>query len=263
MESDKFKILKLLQAKGIEHIIGAISTGSGQELPTDDLLVKAEINYFDLPGIGDIKIPGHEGILRIVSGRDGDWAIWTGRRHFYQGYSFEEIGLYIDISNALGATQLVCLNAAGGLDPGFHVGQLVLVRRYRCFTPLPGIERTIDGGPWRETSEALGSRLIDAAEGQALTLSEGAYAGVPGPIYETAAEVAWLRKLGCHLVGMSTVPELLHASELGMEATAVSAVANVHGSGKKLTHGEVVQSGRKSTLELSRLIAKFARLEIR
>jgi len=250
-------IIETLESKGVDHVIGLISTGSGQELPMDQFDVVCEIPYIDLHGLGDSSIPGHEGVLRIVDGPIGDWAIWTGRRHFYQGYTHDEIGLYIDVSTALGAEELICLNAAGGLNPDMTVGQMVLIERYRCFTPLPGLRREIDGGPWRETDGEIRARLERSAEEQALGVTSGAYAGVPGPTYETAAEVEWLRSLGCDVVGMSTVAELIRAAELGIRASAMSVVANVHGSGVKLTHDEVVKSSEAAVIKLGRIISKY------
>ncbi len=250
-------ILDVLESKGVDNLVGLISTGSGQELPEDLFTVTCEIPYIDLPGMGDANVPGHQGILRVVDGPIGDWAVWTGRRHFYQGYTHDEIGLYIDVSAALGADELICLNAAGGLNPDLVVGQMVSIERYRCFTPLPGLHREIDGGPWRETDSGIREKLLRVAEEQALSLTSGAYAGVPGPTYETASEVDWLRSLGCDVVGMSTVAELIRAAELGIKASAVSVVANVHGSGTKLTHDEVVKSSEAAVIKLARIISKY------
>ncbi len=257
MTAEVEKASRFLRDRGVVRLAGAISTGSGQNLELPYAQISLEIGYPSIPGMFDPCIPGHEGLLRILETRGGDWALWIGRRHFYQGYTHEEIGLYIDISRALGAEKLICVNAAGGLDPTMAVGEVIIVERYRCFIPIPGIERTIEGGPWRETSSDLVGKLASAAEEAGVYARRGAYVGVPGPTYETEAEAKWLRSLGCDVVGMSTVPELIRAIELGMDGVAISVVANVHGSDETLTHEDVVRAGERSVGEVARLLAKY------
>ncbi len=251
------KACDIIRSRGIDSLRGAISTGSGQALPLNDAKIKLELSYSEIPGMDDPNIPGHEGVLRIVEGTGGNWAVWTGRRHFYQGHSHEETGYYIDISKALEARNLICINAAGGLDPDLSISDLLLIERYRNFIPIPGVLRTYDGGPWHETSGILSDRLHEAAVKCGANAGRGSYVGVPGPTYETAAEVAWLRSLGCHVVGMSTTPELERANEFGMKSTAISMVANVHGTGKPLSHEDVVKSCESGIGELGRLISTF------
>jgi len=255
MTSSGESACRVLRSLGIDKLAGAVSTGSGQALRLDGLKVGLELDYDEIPGLSDPSVPGHAGRLRVVEGGEGYWAIWIGRRHFYQGYSYEEIGLYIDISSGLGADRLICINAAGGLDPSLRVGDLLVVERYRCFIPIPGRQRTFDGGPWTETSKDLADRLESISGRCGIRLLRRNYVGVPGPTYETAAEVAWLRSLGCHVVGMSTVPELLRAKERAMKSVALSAVANVHGSDRVLRHEEVVEAGRRSVTEIDRLMS--------
>jgi purine-nucleoside phosphorylase len=249
------KAVEYLQSRGVREITGAGSTGSGQNLDFPDLETVLEIPYNDIPGFGDPGVPGHSGLLRIIKGREGMWSIWTGRRHFYQGFSFDEIGFYIDISHSLGASRLVCVNAAGGLDPSLAVGDLLVIEKFRCFIPIPRHPHELDGSPWRETSKTLADSIRASAEECAIDVGPGSYAGVPGPTYETAAEVAWLRKLGCNVVGMSTVPELIRGIDHGMEVVALSAVANVHGTEGRLTHEEVVRAGERSAADVGRILA--------
>jgi len=261
INAEKEAACRLLGRKGIDSLAGAISTGSGQTLPFDGSTVRLEVGYGDLPGLEDIWVLGHLGTLRVLETPGGNWAVWTGRRHFYQGYSHEEIGFYIDVSSAMGATELVCVNAAGGLDSSLNVGDLIVIDRYKCFIPIPGPTSSFDGGPWRETSGKLLAGLLDAADRSAIAVSTGSYVGVPGPTYETEAEVRWLRGLGCLVVGMSTVPELVRAAELGMDAIALSMIANVHGPDTALTHEEVVRSGERGVTTIGRLIWEFLGLK--
>jgi len=235
-------------------ISGVISTGSGQALSFREAGTLLQIDYDELPGYDDAGLSGHAGELSVVRGQSGVWAIWTGRRHFYQGYSYRDITAYIDISKQLGADTLICINSAGGLNPELSVGDIRIVQKFKCFIPVDAVEYSPDGGTWRDTSTELVTRLMNAAEKAGIDIDVVNYAGVPGPTYETAAEVKWLRSLGCDVVGMSTVPELIRAGELGMKAVAVSAIANVHGSGKVLTHEEVVTEGKRSTEKIQKII---------
>lgn len=255
MRPELDKAVEYLKSKGIGELTGAISTGSGQYLEFPDLETILELPYDDLPGFENPGIPGHSGLLKLTKGGDRIWAIWTGRRHFYQGFSFDEIGFYIDISHALGASQLICVNAAGGLDPSLSVGNLLVIEKFRCFIPIPGHPHGLDGSPWRETSRILADSLRESAKSCSIEARSGSYAGVPGPTYETAAEVEWLRKLGCNIVGMSTVPELIRGLDQGMEVIALSAVANVHDTEDELTHEEVVRAGERSAKDIGRLLA--------
>jgi purine-nucleoside phosphorylase len=251
------KAVKFLKLAGISEIRGGISTGSGQALHLPNHKIILEIKYADIPGFEIAGIYGHTGVLQVISGNYGDWALWTGRPHHYQGYSFKEIGLYIEISNRLGAKKLICINAAGGLDPSLEIGNLVAIDKFRCFISIPGIEHAIDGGPFRMTSPDLTGDLVNSGKNNGIEIGKGNYAGVPGPTYETAAEVAWLRSLGCHVVGMSTVSELIYAQQLGMEIASLSSIANVHGKTSGLSHFDVVKSAELSAAKISLLISDF------
>ncbi len=257
MPSNVENAVNHLKALGIESLAGAISTGSGQSLPLEGITEQLICGYDEVPGLEDSTISGHEGVLRVVTGAEGLWAIWTGRRHFYQGFDYHEIGSYIEISKKLGATNLLCVNAAGGLDPALSVGDLIVIERYRNFIPFREKAVPYDGEQWVATSSELLSRLMDAASRCGIRIRKGSYVGVPGPTYETAAEVEWLRRLGCEVIGMSTVPELAKGKELGMESIALSLVANVHGMGSDVTHSEVVRSSEAGAAELERLVSAF------
>jgi purine-nucleoside phosphorylase len=261
MVGNRQKAAAYLRSAGIQSLSGAISTGSGQTLRLEPIRERLHVGYGGIPGFGELELPGHEGFLSVIEGTDGLWAIWTGRRHFYQGFSYDEIGLYIDISHELGAGSLLVLNAAGGLDPDMKVGDLALIERYRNFIPFRGYVLPVEGEYWRETSETLASRIQRVAEIVGVHLRSGSYAGVSGPTYETEAEVAWLRGLGCDVVGMSTVPELERAVEHEMEAAALSLIANVHGRGMDVTHEEVVRSGKAGADLLSELVKGFLGFE--
>lgn len=246
-----------LKSIGVPQLAGIISTGSGQRLFYEGVELLHKISYQSIPFLTDSQLEGHDGFFYAVESTEGYWGIWSGRRHFYQGFNSREITFYLEISHHLGARNLVCVNAAGGLHDGFEVGDLVLIERYLNFIPIEGMPISIDGGPVRKTSSILADRLQTASISTGIIIKRGGYVGVPGPTYETEAEVKWLRKLGCDMVGMSTTPELIRASELGMEAIALSQTANVHGTSSTLTHQEVVQRSRDNAVNLNRLLMAF------
>jgi purine-nucleoside phosphorylase len=249
-----------LRSSGVSSLTGVISTGSGQPLEIPGIREINRFHYNEIPGFVNTTLLGHGGMLRIVEGSDGTWALWIGRKHFYQGFDYGEITSYLDISRKLGADKILCLNASGGLTHDLNPGDLVIVEKFRTFISWDGNYVSPDGSPVRETSVDLMERLNRAGERSDNELKKGIYAGVPGPVYETHAEVNWLRKLGCSLVGMSTVPELLRGMELEMESIAVALVANVHTHHEELTHEKVVRNSRKGAEELNRLISAFLAL---
>ena len=250
----------LFRDHGIKRLAGVISTGSGEPLAVKGARTLFEASFGAIPGMETSGIPGQDGVVRIVEVRGDPWAIWIGRRHFYQGFNCDEIGFYIRISRDLGADRLICINAAGGLDPGLSVGDLVLIERFRSFIPCGNEKASLDGGPWRETSQSLRLGLSAAAGKCDIKLISGSYVGVPGPTYETEAETSWLRYLGCTVVGMSTTPELDIALGHGLQAVGLSVVANVHGKTALLTHDEVVRNARESQSKMERLITEFLRV---
>jgi len=248
--------IEKIKSLGVERLDGVISTGSGQSMEFGSLEKIAEISYSEIPGMAGESIYGQEGVLRIFRNNAGKYyAVFIGRKHFYQGYGYREIGFYIDVSHALGASRLICLNAAGGLDPSLSVGEILVAQKFKCFIPLEGIP--LDGTLWLETSADLVNSIISSASEIGIAMRQSNYVGVPGPTYETAADVNWLRELGATVVGMSTVPELMRALELSMQTTCVSVIANVHGGGKVLTHEEVVDSSRKANHDLARIIENY------
>lgn len=248
-----------LRQEGIHKLAGAVSTGSGQPVSLTGLPVLFEKGYVDIPGMRAPTVPGHQGVLRLVEGKDGLWAFWIGRRHFYEGFPHDEIARYVRVSRLLGAESLLCVNAAGGIDRSLEVGDLVLIKSFRNFIPIESEHNRVDFHTVWTASSGLRMRLLEASRACSVPLVEGTYIGVPGPTYETAAEVEWLRKLGVSVVGMSTTPELLAAASLSMQFVALSVVANVHGKTKELSHDHVVANSLAAGASLARLLEAFLR----
>jgi purine-nucleoside phosphorylase len=195
---------------------------------------RVTIPYRAIPGFPRPSVAGHPGELSLV----GSAAVLRGRVHFYEGFSFEEVTRPVRSLALLGVRTLVLANASGGIRPSFRPGDLLLVDDHLNLMGANPLRRFVD------LSEAYDLRLRALAERSArklrIPLRKGVYAAVPGPSYETPAEVRMLRSLGADAVGMSTVPEVLAARAEGMRVLAVSIVANR--AGRSVTHDEVLRA---------------------
>lgn len=249
----------------LEPEVGIV-LGSGLGSLADDLEDPVAIPFEALPGWPAATAPGHHG--RLLLGRLGGRrvAMLQGRFHLYEGI---DPGLVIQpvlLFHALGARIVLLTNAAGGLDPAFRPGILMVMRDHINLTgrsPLTGRNADDLGQRFTDLTEAWSPRLrvrlhaAGAAEG--VVLDEGVYVGLSGPTYETPAEVRMLAGLGGHAVGMSTVLECIAARWVGLEVCGVSLVTNVGAgySGQPLTHEEVLAAGVEAGPRLARVIRRF------
>jgi purine-nucleoside phosphorylase len=191
-------------------------------------------------------------------------AVLEGRVHLYEGYGAEEVAFPVRVLGQMGVRTLILANAAGGLRRRFPRGSLALLRDHinlQGTNPLRG--RGEDFGPrFLDLTAAYSPALRRLARAQArrlrIPLLEGVYAGVLGPAYETPAEIAFLRRIGADLVGMSTVQEVLAARPMGMEVIAISVVTNLAAglSKERLTHEEVLANAAKASDRLGRLLER-------
>ena len=243
-----------------------IVLGSGLGGLADDLEDAVAIPFADLPGWPAATAPGHAG--RLLLGRLGGRAVvmLQGRFHLYEG---NDPGLVVQpvlLFHALGARIVVLTNAAGGLDPSFGPGTLMVMSDHINLTgrsPLMGTNADEMGPRFPDLTDAwsprLRARLHAAATAEDVPVEEGIYVGLTGPTYETPAEVRMLAGLGGHAVGMSTVLECIAARWVGLEVCGVSLVTNAGAgySGSPLTHEEVLQSGLVAGPRLARIIRRF------
>lgn len=243
-----------------------IVLGSGLGGLADDLDEPVAIPFDELPGWPAATAPGHVG--RVLLGRLGGRPVvmLQGRLHLYEG---NDPGLVVQpvlLFHALGARLVVLTNAAGGLDPSFGPGTLMVMRDHINLTgrsPLMGPNADELGPRFPDMTEAwsprLRARLHAAAEAEGVELAEGVYVGLTGPTYETPAEVRMLAALGGHAVGMSTVLECIAARWVGLEVCGVSLVTNAGAgyTGAPLTHEEVLEAGATAGPRLARVIRRF------
>lgn len=221
-----------------------------------------EIPFDQVPGFPPVTVEGHAG--RFLAGRlEGvDVLMQAGRFHLYEGHDADTVAGPVRIGRALGAEILVVTNAAGGINAGLRPGSLVLLRdhvNFQFHNPLVGPVREGEVRFPDMTSaydEELREVALTVAREQGVTLTQGVYAGLLGPSFETPAEIQLLSRLGVDVVGMSTVPEVVAARAGGMRCLGFSLVTNLAAglSGRPLSHEEVMETGDRSAAVLQELV---------
>jgi purine-nucleoside phosphorylase len=245
----------------------AIILGSGWAQASDALgAAVAELPLAELGGFPEQTVGGHQGSIRsmvLTAAATGPTRllVFLGRTHLYEGHSPATVVHGVRTAIAAGCRVIVLTNAAGGIRDGFRVGQPVIIRDHLNLTgssPLAGPPPP-EGYPSRfaDLTSLYSPRLRALARAADPGLAEGVYAALPGPHYETPAEISMLRALGADLVGMSTVLEAIAARHLGAEVMAISLVSNLaaglapHG----LDHAEVVAAGKAAADQMGTLLA--------
>lgn len=210
-------------------------SGTGQDLLPQGFQVEGEIPFAEIPHFPQVTVPGHS--ARLVHGRLGEkGAIFLqGRVHWYEGYDARIITLPVRVMAELGAHVLIITNCAGGLNPAFAAGDLMMISDHLNFmgvNPLRGANREEWGPRFPDLSQAYSRRLLamadEAASRLTIPLRRGVYCAVAGPSLETPAETRFLRNCGADAVGMSTVPEVIVAVHAGLEIFGLSIIANVN-----------------------------------
>jgi purine-nucleoside phosphorylase len=243
-----------------------IVLGSGLGELADDLVDPVAIPFAELPGWPAATAPGHAGRLLLGELGGRPTVMLQGRFHLYEG---NDPGLVIQpvlLFKRLGARLVILTNAAGGLDPSFGPGTLMVMRDHINLTgrsPLIGPNADDLGPRFPDLTDAWSPRLRAglhaAAAAEGIDFAEGIYVGLTGPTYETPAEVRMLASLGGDAVGMSTVLECIAARWVGLEVCGVSLVTNAGAgySGEPLTHEEVLAAGRIAGPRLAKVIRRF------
>lgn len=243
----------------------AIILGSGLGGLAQDVEAPIAIPYGEIPEFPGVTVAGHAGKLIVgeLSGRCV--AVFAGRFHFYEGYPLQLTAFPVRLAHALGARTLFVSNAAGGVNAGFAAGDLMVIQDHINLTFASPLTGAAEAGETRfpDMSEAydadLRRKLHATGNKHDMRLADGVYAMLPGPAYETPAEVRMLRTLGADAVGMSTVPEVTMARTLGMRAAGVSCITNLAAGMEKspLEHGEVLATTARVAARFQLLVREF------
>ena len=244
----------------------AIVLGSGLSYLDKECENRVEINTIDIPNYPKSTVLGHRGV--IVKGKlHGKTVLYlSGRVHYYEGYSLDEVVFPIDILSELAVENVILTNAAGGINNGFKPGDLMLILDHInniSSNPLSSenlstknIKNNINSN--KNYSNSINKIITDAAIQLKIDLKKGIYAAVTGPTFETPSEIKYLRKIGADAVGMSTVPEIIRADELGLNISAISCITN-YAAGvteNKLSHREVFETAEGVKFIFGNLITK-------
>jgi len=250
---------KIKQKPSVTIILG---TGLGDLV--DSIKVDSILPYKQIPHFPRSTVEGHQGNLIFGKLQDKNVAVLQGRFHFYEGYSTREITLPLRALSLLGAETLVVTNTAGGLNPGFSAGTIMVITDHLNFmgeNPLRGENVDAWGPRFPDLSEPYDQKLIKktmqcAQNLKPANVTTGVYVAIPGPSLETPAETRFLRSAGADAVGMSSVPEVIVARHAGMKVLGLSVIANVNDPDNftPILLDDVIQAAQKIDPVLQELI---------
>lgn len=249
--------------------------GSGLGSVAEELEEPDVLPYEQIPHFPAATVMGHPGRLLIGRLAGRELMVMQGRAHYYEGYSIYQVVFPIRTMQVMGINTLIITNAAGGLNPDFELGDLMLIKDHinlvgmAGINPLRGPNDPTLGPRFPDMSQAYDPALRALAHKVAselsLELREGVYIMLAGPTFETPADLRFLRTIGVDAVGMSTVPEVITAHHGGMRVLGISSITNIalaHESSHKVSHLEVLEAGKAIAPKLAALIKGIlARLE--
>jgi purine-nucleoside phosphorylase len=236
------------------------------------------IPYIDVPHFPQPSVEGHVGRLVLGLLEGTSVIVMQGRVHFYEGYTMQQVVFPVRVMQVMGIQTLIVTNAAGGLDPVFRPGDLMLIADHINLmgmtgnSPLFGPNDPTLGPRFPDMSQAYDPELRriarEVAQAHDLRLHEGVYVGLCGPSFETLADIRFLRMIGADAVGMSTVPEVTVARHGGIRVMGVSGISNilppVSGFSQEASHEEVLAAGQQIVPRLTTLVrGVLARLKER
>jgi purine-nucleoside phosphorylase len=235
----------------------AIVLGSGW-VPAVDALggspsASHELAVTELPGFLPPAVEGHAGRVRSIDVSGKRVLAFLGRTHLYEGRGVDAVAHAVRVAAAAGCRTVVLTNACGGLRPGLSVGEPVLISDHLNMT----FRSPLVGARFVDLTDLYSTRLRALVREIDPSIAEGVYAAMPGPQYETPAEIRMLGTLGADLVGMSTALEAIAAHAEGCEVLGISLVSNLAaGLGEPLDHQEVLEAGRAAATRMGQLLGK-------
>jgi len=261
MALDPQAAVAAIRAKTTLQPAVAIVLGSGLGRLADEVTGATRVPYAEIPGWERSTAPGHSGELVVGTLAGKTVAVMKGRLHYYEGYDMGAVAFPVRVFKAWGIDTIILTNACGGLNPAFKAGDLMLLDDHINFMPANPLRGSND--------ERLGPRFPDMVgtyteELRAIAksvdpdLREGIYVAVPGPNFETPAELRMLRRFGADAVGMSTVPEVIAARHLGMRILAIATVTDmatgIPGQIEHVTGEQVLEVANRAGARLGALV---------
>lgn len=246
---------KYIKSKVAEIPQVAIILGTGLGALVDHIEDKKYIPYSDIPNFPISTVEGHSG--NLIFGKLGSKLVMAmqGRFHYYEGYDMKQVTFPIRVMKALGIKTLFVSNAAGGMNPSFKIGDIMLITDHiNLFPehPLRGKNYNELGDRFPDMSETYSTNLLetalDIAKEKNIRVVQGIYVGTQGPTFETPAEYRFFHRIGGDAVGMSTIPEVIVARHSGMEVFAVSVITDlgIDGIVEKVSHEEVQEAAQQA-----------------
>lgn len=251
-----------IRSKYSHQPVVGIVLGSGLGNLTAEINIEKEISYSELPHFPVSTVEGHHGKLLLGELNGKKVIVMAGRFHFYEGYTARQVSYPIRVMKLLGVETLLLSNAAGGVNAGFKVGDLMIIKDHISFfitNPLLGKNEEALGTRFPDMSEPYSKTLIEKAKaiGDKLgySLKEGVYTGVTGPTFETHAEYRLIKAVGGDAVGMSTVQEVIVAAHAGMKVFAMSVITDlgIRDEDNVITHEEVLAAAKDAEPKLTAL----------
>lgn len=239
-----------------DTVEAAVILGSGLGDFASVINNPVSIPYSDIPNFPQTSVQGHTG--ELISGKVANKQIvaFSGRFHHYEGHPFSKTVLPVHLASAFNANKLIISNAAGAINTGFKVGDLMVIDDiFRLFEPVSAVPSK----PFRYNLAGTADRVREIAASISLEVQRGTYLFAQGPTYETKAEIRAFRILGGDVVGMSTAPELIEAARLNLPAAAISMVTNMAAgvTAGKLDHAHVKAAAESRKDDFARLVSEL------
>lgn len=269
LESQLNEATTFIRSKSKAKVKIGLTLGSGLSSFADQVKGGVKIKFADIPHFAPPTVEGHGGHLVIGTLNETPVAILQGRIHYYEGHDLQKVVFPTRVLASLGVQTLVLTNASGGLDSAMRPGDFMIIKDHINLVganPLRGPNPEFLGPRFPDMSDPYDSklrRLLRAAlEKNQARFSEGVYAGVAGPCYETAAEVRFLQIIGANAVGMSTVAETIVARHCGMKVAALACITNLATglSAQQITHDEVKEIAKLAEKKFAASLLEFIKL---
>lgn len=247
----------------------ALVLGSGLGDYAEEMDIKATIDYTDIDGFPVSTVAGHKGRFIFGYVKDVPVVAMQGRVHYYEGYPMSDVVLPVRLMGLMGAKAVILTNAAGGMNPSFVHGDLMMITDHITgFVPSPLVGENINelGTRFPDMSEVYSKKLREkikqAARNTAVSIQQGIYLQTTGPNYETPAEIRMYRSLGGDAVGMSTACEAMAAKHMGLNVCGISCITNMAAgiSPNPLNHAEVQKTADSSAANFRKLVTELIRL---